>query len=131
MSDYLPADALISILTLLPPKSLVQLRCVCKTWQSLITSHDFICAYLQTPLLLLRHTEKYGEELYSLRSDDADFTSLRDFKCPFKTHSGCFFRVVGCCNGVICLSDDFACYNYTIILWNPSIRRYLGIFVWF
>ncbi|KAH7860399.1 hypothetical protein Vadar_013011 [Vaccinium darrowii] len=35
-----------------------------------------------------------------------------------------YFRVVGCCNGLVCLSDDIFGHTSTIILWNPSIRRF-------
>ncbi|KAH7862976.1 hypothetical protein Vadar_011744 [Vaccinium darrowii] len=133
MSDYLPREVLINILTRLPAKSLLKFRCVCKSWLSLISSPDFTSAHLhlttKPALLLFRHfsLSPKCKELFSLRSDDADFTSLGDLNCPSKTRSGCFFRVVGCCNGVICLSDDCFSYTYTIILWNPAIRRYLTL----
>ncbi|KAH7864271.1 hypothetical protein Vadar_027674 [Vaccinium darrowii] len=133
MSDYLPRETLINILTRLPAKSLVKFRCVCKSWLSLISSPDFTSTHLRLtpnqPRLLLRHfsvTPPY-KEIYSLRSDDDDFTSLGDLDCPFKSTSGCFFRVVGCCNGLVCLSDDCFGFIYTIIIWNPAIRRYLTL----
>ncbi|KAH7853095.1 hypothetical protein Vadar_033154 [Vaccinium darrowii] len=133
MSDYLPSEVIINILSRVPAKSLVKFRCVCKSWRSLISSSDFTSAHLhlptKPPLLLLRHSSLAPtyKEIYSLRFDDGDFTSLLDLHCPFKTESGCFFRVVGCCNGVICLSDDYFSYTDTIILWNPAIRRYLTL----
>lgn len=136
MSDYLPRETLINILTRLPAKTLLRFRCICKSWLSLLSSPDFTSAQLQTtaakpPLLLLRGYSLTGltpryKELYSLRSDDANFTSLLDLLCPFNTRPANFFRVVGSCNGVICLSDDLLGYTYTVILWNPAIRRYLG-----
>ncbi|KAF7139624.1 hypothetical protein RHSIM_Rhsim07G0052600 [Rhododendron simsii] len=133
MSDYLPRETLINILTRLPAKTLLRFRCICKSWLSLLSSPDFTSAHLRTaaakpPLLLLRGYSLTGltpryKELYSLRSDDADFTSLLDLHCPFNTNAANFFRVVGSCNGVICLSDDLLGYTYTVILWNPAIRR--------
>ncbi|KAH7863281.1 hypothetical protein Vadar_015654 [Vaccinium darrowii] len=134
MSDYLPCEALINILIRLPAKSLLKFRCVCKSWLSLISSPDFTSAHLcpttTKPSLLLRHFSVTPKcrEIYSLSSDDNDdFTTLRDLNCPFKTRSGFFHRVVGCCNGVVCLSDDCFGYTYTIILWNPAIRRHVTL----
>ncbi|KAI8534295.1 hypothetical protein RHMOL_Rhmol10G0079200 [Rhododendron molle] len=137
MSDYVPRETLINILTRLPAKTLLRFRCICKSWLSLLSSPDFTSAHLRTaaakpPVLLLRGYSLTGltpryKELYSLRSDDADFTSLLDLHCPFKTRAVNFFRVVGSCNGLICLSDDLLGYTYTVILWNPAIRRYLTL----
>ncbi|KAI8534302.1 hypothetical protein RHMOL_Rhmol10G0079700 [Rhododendron molle] len=137
MSDYVPRETLINILTRLPAKTLLRFRCICKSWLSLLSSPDFTSAHLRTaaakpPVLLLRGYSLTGltpryKELYSLRSDDADFTSLLDLHCPFKTRAVNFFRVVGSCNGLICLSDDLLGYTYTVILWNPAIRRNLTL----
>lgn len=34
-----------------------------------------------------------------------------------------FLRVVGVCDGLICLADDMFCYAYDFFIWNPAIRK--------
>ncbi|XP_062152249.1 F-box/kelch-repeat protein At3g06240-like [Alnus glutinosa] len=50
MSDYLPNEVIIEILSRLPVKSLIRFRCVCKTWCSLIASPHFIATHLNRAL---------------------------------------------------------------------------------
>ncbi|XP_060189766.1 F-box/kelch-repeat protein At3g06240-like, partial [Lycium barbarum] len=139
MSDYLPDSVLPEILCRLPVKSLLRFRCVSKQWCSLISSPHFISSYLShslsitsyaNPLILLRHfsfePKNQGQEHYSVYFDPSkteNLTLVKELKFPFKTRSGHHFRVVGFCNGLFCLSDDFKGKTYTIILWNPAIRR--------
>ena len=41
MSTCVPEELLMKLLSLLPPKSLIRFRSVCKTWDSLIGNPDF------------------------------------------------------------------------------------------
>ena len=67
--------------------------------------------------------------------DDEAFTSDRGTQIEFPfdiSRVNLCFRVVGCCNGVVCLcdDDDFMEVEFRldmIILWNPSIRRKLTL----
>ncbi|XP_059660424.1 F-box protein CPR1-like [Cornus florida] len=132
MSDYLPQETLVDIFTRLPIKTLLQIRCVCKTWYALINSPIFITAHINrtianttTPLLLLRYHSRYGrvEEHYSVHCDDETFDERLTLDCA----KDCY-RIVGSCNGLICLSDDLfamsvAEFTNVIILWNPAIQK--------
>ncbi|KAI8008747.1 F-box/kelch-repeat protein [Camellia lanceoleosa] len=132
MSDYLPEEVLIEILSRLPVKSLLRFTCVSKPWRSLITSPSFINTHLNkstnntlTHLLLLRYTcLNPNQEHYSLHFDNKTFNRYAQFISPFKTHF--YFRVVGTCNGLVCLSDDRFGDKHNIILWNPMIRKESG-----
>ncbi|THG13655.1 hypothetical protein TEA_007394 [Camellia sinensis var. sinensis] len=133
MSDYLPEEVLIEILSRFPVKSLLRFICVSKPWRSLITSPSFINTHLNkstnntlTHLLLLRYTcLNPNQEHYLLRFDNKTFNRYAQFTSPFKTHF--YFRVVGTCNGLVCLSDDLFGDKHNIILWNPMIRRYVAL----
>ncbi|XP_059665480.1 F-box protein CPR1-like [Cornus florida] len=124
MSDYLPEDVLIDIFTRLPIKTLLQIRCVCKSLYALINNPSFITAHINrtishtnTPLLLLNyHIDK--KEHYSIHCDDKTFV-----ECTVCHSSISYLRVVGSCNGLICLSDDIHGYTDLIILWNPAIDK--------
>ncbi|KAM7497934.1 hypothetical protein LguiA_022348 [Lonicera macranthoides] len=131
MSDYLPSTVLTNILSRLEVKTLGRFRCVCKSWCSIISSPNFINKHLAHNIsnthLLLRYLSLCPKkEHYSLRSDYS-FLELARIKCPFKTASGNFFRIIGCCNGLICLSDDYFGYRYNTIIWNPAIRIYVSL----
>ncbi|KAG8386905.1 hypothetical protein BUALT_Bualt03G0197400 [Buddleja alternifolia] len=135
MSDYLPPELLIEILLKLPVKSLIRFTSVCKSWYSLITSSTFISAHVSNPknhTLLLRRYDKHDkQEHYSLLkvTENGPFSvdSLSEFEFPFKSQIG-YFRIVGCCNGIVCLSDDFfANPSQPVILWNPCVRNYVAL----
>ncbi|KAM7497594.1 hypothetical protein LguiA_022008 [Lonicera macranthoides] len=100
--DYIPPELLIDILTRLPVKTLLQYTRVSKSWHSLITSPSFITTHLnnqrnlnnQTPFLLFWHC-----------------TEVEANQDP---------RIVGTCDGLVCLSS-----SDIVALWNPSLRKSL------
>ncbi|XP_021774603.1 F-box/kelch-repeat protein At3g06240-like [Chenopodium quinoa] len=56
--------------------------------------------------------------------------NVKDFKVknlPMKCYGSYFYRIVGSCNGVICLSCNSSATNYIIYLWNPSIRKCIHV----
>ncbi|CAL5342822.1 unnamed protein product [Camellia sinensis] len=130
MSDYLPEEVWTrNILATLPIKTLIRCTSVCKSWYSLITSPSFISTHLNRnkqqdpPLLLLRHCSEHPrKEHFSIRHDNPTLDDYAELDFPFHSVNW-YFRIVGSCNGVVCLSDDHMCYVHTIILWNPSIRK--------
>ncbi|CAA0816129.1 F-box/kelch-repeat protein [Striga hermonthica] len=135
MSEYLPQEMLIKILTRLPPKTLIKFRCVSKTWNSLISSPYFISAHTQRQILfskpqaiLRRYLRPLQTELYSLHRE-FDCEDLKEqgteIEYPFRNLTRFYFRIVGSCNGVLCLSDDLFGRPGPILLWNPSIKRKL------
>ncbi|KAI8005594.1 F-box/kelch-repeat protein [Camellia lanceoleosa] len=75
------------------------------------------------PLLLLRYcSERPRKEHFSIHHDNPTLDDYAELDFPFHSVNW-YFRIVGSCNGVVCLSDDHMCYVHTIILWNPSIRK--------
>ncbi|XP_050371076.1 F-box protein CPR1-like [Argentina anserina] len=152
MSDYLPQEVITNILLRLPSKSLVICTSVCKSWGSMIKNSSFIQAHLShrinynnlhgTHLLLLHGVscKTYGssfghylfingfkEEVYSLHYDNYNFDEYCKvvLQSPISDEEMCneYFRVVGICNGLVFLADDFSHFGYNFIIWNPSIRK--------
>lgn len=37
------------------------------------------------------------------------------------------YRIIGSCNGLVCITDDQFSYAHDTILWNPSIRKYVPL----
>ncbi|KAK9016728.1 hypothetical protein V6N11_079222 [Hibiscus sabdariffa] len=133
MSDYMPEEVILKILNGLPVKSLMRFRSVSKSWNTLISHPSFISTHLQashsrppnnTPFLLLRYEEN-GRKNYSLNCDNDGFDEFNQLRLsPFDFVSD--YEVRGSCNGLICL--HFWPFDYLdLILWNPSIRRYISL----
>ncbi|CAL5391037.1 unnamed protein product [Camellia sinensis] len=134
MSDYIPDEVLIEILARLPVKSLLQFRSVCKSWNSLIANPSFITAHLNRTksnttlpqLLIIKYTSHIQNQEHCIScSDDQTFCDeFVDLENPFH-RSGKSFKIVGSCNGLLCLSDYDG--SGCALLWNPSIRRFLTL----
>ncbi|XP_050247294.1 F-box protein At3g07870-like isoform X5 [Quercus robur] len=146
--DSLPHEILTHVFLRLPIKSIITCTSVSKTWKSLIQNPSFISTHLlhssnNTNLLLfrlcpkplvkaVRQLKRIGDEkeVYALHWDDNtnfhQYTTFDDF--PFHGQSGTgVFRVVGTCNGLICLADDLNTYAYNFILWNPCVKKYVQL----
>lgn len=133
-TSVLHEDLLEEILLRLPAKSLLRFRCVCKSWYSLIASPGFILAHVhlsnkaKSYHVLLRSFNQLDKKVrYKLCYDNDHLDEIMTIDFPFVSQYNDFFRMVGCVNGVVCLSDDIVEVTDTLILWNPVIRRYLTL----
>lgn len=149
--DSFPREISEDIFLRLPIKSLIRCTAVRKSWRSVIKNPSFIRTHLSrrfnsndqydTQLLLLHGVsggETYGlghsirfskdeiQEFHSLHYDNPAFDEYCKIKVPIvdkkKMWNPCF-RVVGTCNGLVCLADDLGPYGYNFIVFNPSIRK--------
>ncbi|XVF52491.1 hypothetical protein PTKIN_Ptkin05aG0022600 [Pterospermum kingtungense] len=136
MSDFIPQEIILQILYRLPPKTLMKFTLVCKSWQSLITSFCFINTHLAKTLpkpitsqpILIRHfTDSPNREHYFLHLNHGSLDIFQTLKSPLKPTTNVYPRVVGTVHGLICLSDDLFVYTYRIVLWNPSVRKYIEL----
>ncbi|KAI8558429.1 hypothetical protein RHMOL_Rhmol04G0092600 [Rhododendron molle] len=138
--ELLPCDLEIEILARLPLVSLFRFKSVCKSWYSHITSPSFVAKHLNQSItntkingdkLLVRlydhKTKSDKKERYLLLNDDDRFgDEYLEFKFPFKNPFG-YFRVVGSCNGLLCVVDDYFTDWPRIIVWNPSTRKSVAL----
>jgi F-box interacting protein len=134
--DFLPVEIVTNILLRLPIKSIITCICVCKTWKSIILNPTFVSTQLHLSikshnnLILLRLCSQQGREVYALHDDD-DFTEHTKLDFPFQgPHVELFngmFRLVGTCNGLVCLSNDLLRYVHQFFLWNPCVRKFLKL----
>ncbi|XP_030543911.1 F-box/kelch-repeat protein At3g23880-like [Rhodamnia argentea] len=118
----LPVDVLMEIFLWLSAKTLVRFRCVCKSWNSLLISPFFIKAYLERSIKLHKfYLLKDDFNFSRIQIHDCHKSELSDLDTSF-VEDGQQFKLVGSCNGVVCLSN-FG-HGYTrhskIYLWNPS-----------
>ena len=122
MSDYLPDEVLIEILHRLSVKSLIRLRCVSKSWKSLITTPAFIDSHLTHSLSLPSNSNKLividdsDCKHYKDDNNDSSFHQFQNVEFPLTSS----FRLIGSVNGLFCLFED-----KRFILWNPYIRKFI------
>ncbi|XP_050210952.1 F-box/kelch-repeat protein At3g23880-like [Mercurialis annua] len=136
MSENIHQEILIEILKRLPVRSLLKFRCVSKSWNSLISSSNFISSQVNHSTGRSTNIKSYSfvkqnsvldckEQfiLYNDGDDDEDFTIHRELdEFPYKDQE--YFVIIGSCNGLICLSDSRYVRFY---LWNPIINKCLTI----
>lgn len=123
----LPFEIIAEILTRLPVKLLIQLKCVCKSWNSLISDCNFVKKHLQistlNPKLIIIKMEhsrfSLSPMVYPLRSFfTAVTTDGTKINYPVNSENN-FVRIVGSCNGILCLS-----HGRFPVVWNPSIGKH-------
>ncbi|AES68643.1 putative F-box domain-containing protein [Medicago truncatula] len=127
----LPFDLIQEILCWLPVKLLLQLRCVCKSWNSLITDTSFTKKHLSMSTTRHIHfvryydpSNKYILTSYPLHSNFStmftNVTRMEYHPNNYTPNSSCY--IVGSCHGILCLAHFYD--EGFILLWNPSIRKF-------
>ncbi|CAI9117971.1 OLC1v1019465C1 [Oldenlandia corymbosa var. corymbosa] len=136
--ETLPSELIVEILTWLPAKTLVQFRCVSKSWRDVISSPKFIKSQLKKSskrddyarhTVLYRCAKTFGDTrlcsydtwcfpLASVFFGDVDTTIESSLvEDPFiNTRKA---EIVAAANGIVCLmvKKDF-------YFWNPTIRKF-------
>ncbi|XP_059631104.1 F-box protein CPR1-like [Cornus florida] len=120
----LPAEVTADVLSRLPVKSLLRFRCVSRPWCALIDSKHFIKSHLNRSIEAsstnLSIILVYGNDIYSMDFDSFD----RAIKLNHPLESTHNLKVLGSCNGLLCLSET---EDEHIVLWNPWTRKHQKI----
>ncbi|KAG9156015.1 hypothetical protein Leryth_012092 [Lithospermum erythrorhizon] len=127
LSENLHIDVAIEILLRLPVKSLHRFRCVCRTWNDLIKSPEFISMHvnhstlaLNSHLVLIKRNlvEDNCTSILSFHANDESLDVVSpELQIPYFSYP--FMEVLGPCNGIICLT------NYmTFVFCNPVTREF-------
>ena len=130
-NNHLPDDIVFNILASLPVKSVIRFRCLCKSWDSSITSPNFISTHLKL------NNHNHGARLLFLSSTrssiDTQVICTVTCECTFDLISKIQLplclpptRIVGSINGLLCLSKQYYYVPHSnhVYLWNPSIRKF-------
>ena len=124
----LTVDLLVEILCRLPVKLLLQLRCVCKSWNHIISHPKFAKKHLSTTrhLHLVSHSYISGKRTLASYPLDSIFTGITTNVTKFVEYNQKYPRseldyIVGSCHGIVCFVE----YSKNVVLlWNPSIRKF-------
>ncbi|GAU13287.1 hypothetical protein TSUD_42410 [Trifolium subterraneum] len=120
-SPVFPEELFIEIFLRLPVLFLFQLRCVCKSWKTLICTPEFIKRQLMSsteyPRLISTLVTDKGTEIASYSVESV----LKNQSIPVKpiinnTTNMNHYNIIGSCNGFLCLYDIL---KSNAILWNP------------
>ncbi|GJU98809.1 F-box domain containing protein [Tanacetum coccineum] len=123
MFDYIPIELQYDIINRLPVKSILAFRNVSKQWKSYIDSSDFIQQYGCRETANCSFTLTYEQGFQSFMcmvNEDFQFTPLNSnlqLSClsPIGTSEGLWYFSYGS--------------NMMTVLWNPSIRKSIGLFI--
>jgi hypothetical protein len=122
---HIPFDLVVEILCRLPVKFLLQFRCVCKSWNSLISKdHRFVKKHLiisTKSKYLVTSSRTLEKELsvmfYSIDSIFTSEAATQLYYPPINTNY--CDSLVASCDGLIC----FAVNKHLAVVWNPSVRK--------
>ena len=128
--NRLPYDIVLNILTRLPVKSVIRLRCVSKSLYSSITTPYFISTHLNHTksninrdnacVIHLRYSSRPAIQACTVALDRS-FDTISEIRIPFDfAHPR--VQIVGSSNGLLCLADLDS--GKVIYLWNPSVRKF-------
>ncbi|XP_056159160.1 F-box protein At3g07870-like [Syzygium oleosum] len=132
----LPHDVAIEVLKRLPVKSLLRCRCVCRSWRSNIDDPRFVALHLRHSALdasrwhlVCRDWCDPVQNLCSLLSHQSlALPSRSQTEIPFVTPPPDSYRIVGTCNGLICVTERSRDgYGRTMYLWNPFTRKHKAV----
>ena len=102
MSDYLSDEVLIEILHRLSVKSLIRLRCVSKSWKSLIATPAFIDSHLTHSLSLPSNSNKLividdsDCKHYKDDNNDSSFHQFQNVEFPLTSSFRLIVRYMDC-----------------------------------
>ncbi|CAI9101511.1 OLC1v1038851C1 [Oldenlandia corymbosa var. corymbosa] len=131
MLDSIPNHLFANILLRLPFESLLQSRRVSKSWRSLIDSPEFVRMHFDAFHLkssksqdneTFRIVSSTRNNFYTLDFDDigAGKAIAKRLKPPLDHLGSDEVRLVGSCNGLLCLVYP---NSSTILVWNPWIQK--------
>ncbi|XP_076912202.1 putative F-box protein At1g47790 [Bidens hawaiensis] len=132
MFASIPLDTQIKIIKRLPAKSLIRFGSVSKQWKSVIHSSEFSTTHhhhnVNLHHLLIRYKEACEEENYVSIVDDDSF-SQRMFSpaLPPTVKPASYASMLDCSHGLVCLCSFDQYGKKMIVIWNPSIRKSVGI----
>ncbi|KAK3021613.1 hypothetical protein RJ639_045246 [Escallonia herrerae] len=124
-----PPEIIADVLSRLPVKSLLRLRCVSHLWRALIDSPHFIKTHLSRSIQTNTNTAVVIGEKGTLHSLDLDsIDQATPITVPFKYYNS--FAFLATCDGLILVHCATSCTNLfsgpirTLALFNPSTRKY-------
>ncbi|XP_063942028.1 putative F-box protein At3g10240 [Daucus carota subsp. sativus] len=115
-NPVLPKEMVANILCWLPGTLLVRFRCVCKTWQSIITDPYFIKTQMHCSQIMAM--KKGSSLMITTAATYNNRPRYASISFQHYLHLPGHYRVIGSCNGILCLRNSARYY-----LWNPATMQ--------
>ncbi|KAL3628800.1 hypothetical protein CASFOL_027846 [Castilleja foliolosa] len=109
-------DLMLCILARLPVKSICRFKSVCKPWNHLLSTQEFVKMQFKisneskNQSFLVHRRNLYGSSPFSVFNIDSNENAKIDH--PFDR-----INIVGCCRGLVCIKRD-----EEFVLWNPAMN---------
>ncbi|KAL5726595.1 hypothetical protein ACHQM5_009626 [Ranunculus cassubicifolius] len=117
---HLPEELITSIISHLPVKSLLQFRCVSKSWNSLINDPSFIKLHLNQAINSNNFNIMLSLNLVHSIDYDTHYTKAIELDYPYKIRNDAT-DVYGSCNGLVYIHVDGFILD---VLWNPCTKEF-------
>ncbi|GAU18259.1 hypothetical protein TSUD_176010 [Trifolium subterraneum] len=137
----LPNELITEILSWLPVKYLMQMKCVSKSWNNLISDPKFVQLHLNrsarnpyfSSVVSNHHDDDDNDDDYSFihfpvnRLLENRYISISNDPYYQLNDKDCCYEVVGSCNGLICLigypKNEIVYKTMWLCFWNPATRK--------
>ncbi|KAL8468599.1 hypothetical protein ACS0TY_031698 [Phlomoides rotata] len=122
---FLPSDIIIDFLSRLPVRTIIYCKCVCKSWLSLIKTHEFVKLHLSksVPGLIVGHLELGMYEIYEFEDrPELEHHELHNPLTKFKFPHHHYSSMFGTADGLILLLGINPNRHY---ICNPVTRDYI------
>ncbi|KAF5741387.1 F-box protein [Tripterygium wilfordii] len=123
--SLLPDVIVMDILSRLPLKTIIQSRCVCKTWQSLLSDSYFASLLQQKarPTLVLQSEPKQGPSNFYMVELESGIHGVLKFNTKNNIPTR-HVELLGSCNGLLCLFALNSIRSY--YLCNPITGQFVN-----
>ena len=128
----LNGDILFDVLSRVPVKPLLGLKCISREWHRIISSSSFVKAQMQNTGLLL--TGFIFQEKFMLCNEDIKTVSYIHIETRgSKVHNTIFdflpeeVVILASCKGLVCCRSCFPCSEPAIYVCNPSNKEWIRI----
>ncbi|KAL3628789.1 hypothetical protein CASFOL_027835 [Castilleja foliolosa] len=117
-------DLMLCVLARLPVKSICRFKSVCKPWNHLFSTQEFIkmqfklSSESKNQSFLVHRVNKNGSNTISVFNIDSNEKKARILDHPFN-YTRIRIDIVGCCNGLVCIRRGKG-----FVLWNPAMNLF-------
>ncbi|KAL3628761.1 hypothetical protein CASFOL_027807 [Castilleja foliolosa] len=114
-------DLMLCILARLPLKSIIRFKFVCKSWNHLLSTQEFVKMHYKLSTesknqsFLVHRLDKDGRNTISVFNIDSNRKKARNLYNPLN-FTCVEINIVGCCNGLVCIKS-----GQRLVLWNPAM----------
>ncbi|XP_061364258.1 F-box protein At5g49610-like [Gastrolobium bilobum] len=132
VSRFVNSDILFDVLSRIPVKALLGLKCICRVWHRIISSRSFIKAQMENTEHVL--TGFIYQEKFEFCNEDIEIVSYIPVETRGAKVGHMVFNflpedvvILASCNGLVCCGSCFPFQEPTLYICNPSIKEWIKV----